>query len=208
MTEELTPFSQNDYEISEREILYQGTYRYARYHVRTRKFNGEWTPVYKREVLERPAAVAILPYDPILDQVVLIEEFRIGAISNPQSPWLLEIVAGLQKPSEKPEEVVRREAQEEAGCEILDIYPICEYFVTPGVCTEFIKIYCGRIDASETGGIHGLADEHEDIRAFSLSTEEAFTLVQEGKIKTSPAIIALQWLQLNREWLKQLWQTK
>lgn len=201
-------FTQNDYEIVKREVLYQGVFRMARYHIRYRLFDGGWSNTISREILERKSAAAVLPYDPILDQVVLIEQFRPGAIANPESPWLIEIVAGILEEEEKPAHVATREAREEAGCEVLDLYPICEYFVSPGGSNEYLWVFCGRIDASETGGIHGLAEENEDIRSLTLSADEAFMLLQEGKIKTSPAIVALQWLQLNREWLRQLWQTK
>lgn len=201
-------FTQNDYEIVKREVLYQGVFRMARYHLRYRLFNGGWSNTINREILERKSAAAVLPYDPILDQVVLIEQFRAGAISNPSSPWLTEIVAGILEEEEKPNSVAQREAKEEAGCEILDLYPICEYFVSPGGSNEYLWVFCGRIDATDIGGIHGLAEENEDIRSMTLSADEAFILLQEGKIKTSPAIVALQWLQLNREWLRQLWQTK
>ncbi|RDI38364.1 NUDIX domain-containing protein [Aquicella lusitana] len=208
MQNNLQSFSQNDYEIIRREVLYQGIFRLARYHVRHRTFNGEWSQPFTREVLERQPAAAILPYDPVLDQVVLIEQFRAGALANPSSPWLIEIVAGVLDADEKPDNVAKREAVEEAGCKILDIYPVCEYFVSPGGSNEYLHLYCGRIDASEAGGVHGLSEENEDIRAFTVSAEEAFILLQEGKINTPPAIISLQWLQLNREWLRQLWQTK
>jgi ADP-ribose pyrophosphatase len=208
MSEDITDFSHNDYEIVKRDTLYQGVFRLARYHVRHRKFNNTWTNTFTRELFERPSAAAILPYDPILDRVVLIEQFRTGAIANPQSPWILEVVAGLLDANEAPDEVAIREAEEEADCKILDIYPICEYFVSPGGSNEYLHLYCGRVDASNIGGIYGLENEQEDIRAFSLPFDEAYVLLQEGKIKTPPAIISLQWLQLNREWLKQLWQTK
>lgn len=206
--ERINTFTQNDYEIVKREVMYDGFFRMACYQLRYRLFNGGWSQVVKRELLERPSAVGILMYDPILDHVVLIEQFRPGSLSNPESPWLIEIVAGVLTPAENPREVVVREANEEAGCEVLDLYPICEYFVSPGGSNEYFWLFCGRIDASDTGGIHGLQDENEDIRTFTLSVDEALMMLQEGKIKTSPAIISLQWLQLNREWLKQLWQTK
>lgn len=208
MEEQITPFSQEDYEIIKREILYQGVFRLVRNTLRHRKFNGEWSNTFSREILERKSAVGILPYDPILDSVVLIEQFRAGALGHTHSPWLIEVVAGIYNAKEEPEDVAKRESMEEAGCQILDIYPICEYFVSPGGSNEYLHLYCGRIDASDAGGIHGLVDENEDIRAFVVSRDEAFALMQEGKIKTSPAIIALQWLQLNSEWLKQLWSTK
>lgn len=209
MADETTPFTQDDYEVVNREVPYEGVFRMARYHIRFRLYRGGFSETILREVMERHPAAGVLPYDPNTDQVVLIEQFRAGALSNPTSPWLLEIIAGSFNHNEKPKETAYREGQEEAGCEILDLYPICEYFVSPGACNEYFYLYCGRFDASTGGnGIYGLPEEHEDIRAFTISSEEAFTLLEEGKIKTSPAIIALQWLKLNRVWLKQLWQTK
>lgn len=208
MSEELESFTQNDYEVTQREVLYQGIFRMVRYHLRYRLFNGGFSPILSRELMERKSAAAVLPYDPVSDKVVLIEQFRPGAFANPTSPWLLEIVAGILDTDENPSQVAYREAREEANCEIMELYPVCEYFVSPGGSNEYLWIFCGRIDASHAGGIHGLAHENEDIRSHAFSADEAFTLLQEGKIKTSPAIIALQWLQLNREWLRQLWQTK
>jgi ADP-ribose pyrophosphatase len=201
-------FSKNDVEVLRRDIMYQGIFRLVQLQLRHRTFDGGWSNTFMREVLERKSATAILPYDPILEQVVLIEQFRAGALTNSQGPWLLEIVAGIYDEGDRPRDVAIREADEEAGCKILDIYPICEYFVSPGGATEALNLFIGRIDASEVGGVHGLEEENEDIRAFTLSVDEAFSLVQEGKIKTAPAIISLQWLQLNREWLRQLWQIK
>lgn len=198
----------NDYQILKREELYNGVFTLARYDIKHRKFGVGWTDVFSREILERKSAAAILPYDPFLDRVILIEQFRAGAHADPISPWLIETVAGIYNDGEDPAEVAKKEATEEAGCHILDIYPICEFFVSPGGSNEQLHLFCGRVDASDAGGIHGLQDEHEDIRAFALPAEEAFKMLQEGLIKTSPAIIGLQWLQLNRGWLKQSWRTK
>lgn len=208
MENSTSSFTQNDYEILQREELYKGVFTLARYHFRIRNFDNQQSPVFTREILERKSAAAVLPYDPLLDQVILIEQFRPGALANPQSPWLLEIVAGVYDINENPIDVAKREAVEEAGCKIMDIYPICGYFVSPGGSNEHLQLYCGRIDASNAGGIHGLVEEHENIRAFAVASDEAFHMLNAGKIQTSPAIIGLQWLQLNREWLKQLWQTK
>jgi len=202
------PFSQNDYEIIERELLYQGVYRLARYHIRQRLFNGQWSHAYTREVFERPSAAALLPYDPQRDEVILIEQFRAGAIANPESPWLTEIVAGVYGVNEKPDEVAKREAKEEAGCDVFALYPIHDYFVSAGGSNEYLHLFCGHVDTSAAGGVFGLEEENEDIRTQVLPADEAFKQLQQGKIKTAPAIIALQWLQLNREWLRQLWQKK
>jgi ADP-ribose pyrophosphatase len=207
--EKTNSFTHDDYEIVNREILYQGVFRLARYRLRFRLFKGGMSRVIKRELLERKPAASILPYDPQLDQVVLIEQFRVGAMANPPSPWLTEIVAGvIDEDHHNPIDVAIREAHEEAGCEILDLYPICEYFVSPGGTNEYLWVYCGRILINNLSGLCGLEEEDEDIRVLVLPLDEALTLLQEGKIKTAPAIISLQWLQLNREWLKQLWQIK
>lgn len=204
----ISSFTQHDCEIVARETLYTGFLSMARYHIRFKLFEGGWSNTIIRELLERKSAAGVLLYDPILDRVVLIEQFRPGSMHDPKSPWLIEVVAGVFNPNENPADVVTREAQEESGCEVLDLYPICEYFVSPGGSNEYFSLYCGRIDASNVGGIHGLKEENEDIRTFTLSADEAFILLQEGKIRTSPAIISLQWLQLNREWLRQLWLKK
>src|SRR3990167_1165220 len=95
MEEKFIPFSKDDYELIKREILYQGIFRLARYHLRHRTFNNTWSNTFSREILERKSAAALLPYDPVLDRIVLIEQFRAGAISHAQSPWLIEVVAGV-----------------------------------------------------------------------------------------------------------------
>ncbi len=192
------PFTQNDYEISQREVLYQGIFRLTRYHLRHRLFEGGWSDTMQREVLERYSAAAVLPYDPVLDRVILIEQFRPGSIADPESPWLIEIPAGILEKNEQPIEVAHREAIEEAGCDLRDLRLISEYFPSPGGSNEYIHIYCGKVDSKGIGGVHGLKHEQEDIRVLNLPTDEALQLLQSGKIKTSPAIIALLWLQLHR----------
>lgn len=204
----LTPFHEQDVVLLKKELLYQGVFTLVRQHIKHRQFKGEWSAPFTREILERKSAVGVLLYDPILDRVVLIEQFRAGALGRLTAPWLLEVVAGIYDEDEIPTQVAERETQEEAGSKILDLYPICEYFVSPGGSNEYLHLYCGRIDASQAGGIHGLAEEHEDIRAIVLSSNEAFAYLKDGHIKTSPAIISLLWLQLNREWLKTLWLKK
>jgi ADP-ribose pyrophosphatase len=198
-------FNHNDYEIIKREVLYEGVFRLVRYHIRTRQYDGEFSQVFTREMLERSSAAAVLPYDPYLDQVVLIEQFRPGALADPTSPWSTEIVAGVIETNEKPEDVALREAQEEAGCKIEALYHIIDFFPSPSCINECLYLYCGKIDASSVGGIYGVANEAENIRAYALPADEAFEKVRAGYVKTPPAIIALQWLQLNRHLLQALW---
>lgn len=192
-------------EIVEQRTCYQGFFRMEHYRLRHRRYDGDMSPLLSRELFERGHAAAVLPYDPVLDRIVLLEQFRIGALESPGGPWLLEIVAGIIEPGETAAEVVRREMEEEAGCTLLDLEPICEYLVSPGGTSERISLYCGRVDATGVGGIHGLAEEGEDIRVSSVSVEEALALLATGHINSASPIIALQWLQMNRSRLRRQW---
>jgi len=192
-------------EIVEQRECYRGFFRMEQYRLRHRRFDGSMSPWLTRELFERGHAAAVLPYDPVLDQVVLLEQFRIGALMAPGGPWLLEIVAGIIEPGETAAAVVQREMLEEAGCHLLALEPICDYLVSPGGTSERISLYCGRVDASGAGGIHGLAEEGEDIRVSAVSFAEAMALLASGRLNSASPIIALQWLQMNRGRLRQTW---
>jgi len=192
-------------EIVDKTVCYDGFFRLERYRLRHRLFSGAWSRVLTRELFERGHAAAVLPYDPALDAVVLVEQFRIGALEAPGSPWLLEIVAGIIDPGETPEEVVRREAVEEANCQIEALIHIYDYFVSPGGTSECISLFCGKVDATGAGGLYGLAAEEEDIRVTVVPFAEAIEQLHAGKINSAAPIIALQWLQLNHAQLRARW---
>lgn len=195
------------FEILDKAICYSGFFRMEKYRLRHEQFAGGWSPEITRECLERGHAVAVLPYDPETDQMVLVEQFRVGAMEFPGGPWLLEIVAGIiDHPGETTEEVARRETVEEAGCTLLDLVPICHYLVSPGGASESITLFCGRIDASTiTPGVRGVVAEHEDIRVQVVTRAEAMALLHTGRINSAAPIIALQWLELNRPALLERW---
>jgi len=192
-------------EILDKTVCYDGFFRLERYRLRHRLFSGAWSRVLTRELFERGHAAAVLPYDPALDAVVLVEQFRIGALEAPGSPWLLEIVAGIIDPGETPADVVRREAVEEANCQIQELVHICDYFVSPGGTSERISLFCGKVDAADAGGLYGLAAEEEDIRVLVVPFAEAIEQLHAGKINSAAPIIALQWLQLNHDQIRVRW---
>lgn len=192
-------------EIIAREIVYRGFFQLERYTLRHSLYAGGMSGVLVRELLERGHAAAVLPYDPVRDEVVLIEQFRIGALELPQGAWLREIVAGIIEPGETAEEVVLREAREEAGCEIEKLEFISRYLVSPGGSSEQISLYCGKVDSRHAGGLFGIAEEHEDIRATAVPSTEAMDLLHQGGIPSATPIIALQWLAANRERLRKEW---
>lgn len=196
----------HQFEVLDKVIGYSGFFRMEKYRLRHELFSGGWSPAITRECLERGHAVAVLPYDPERDQIVLLEQFRVGALDFPGGPWLLEIVAGIMdEPDETPEDVARRETVEEAGCELLDLVPICHYLVSPGGTSESITLFCGRVNADQVGGIRGMVDEHEDIRLHVVSRSEALDLLDSGRINSAAPIIALQWLKLNHPRLLERW---
>jgi len=194
-------------EIIEKTICYQGFFSIARLRLRHRKYDGEWSDILTREIFERGHAVAVLPYDPVRDELVLIEQFRVGALDFPADPWLIEIVAGIIDEGESAEGVAHREMAEEAGCEIEQLEHVCDYLVSPGGTTESTALFCGKVDTTGVGGIHGLIDENEDIKVSVVTFDEAVALLHSGRISSANPIIALQWLMLNRKRLRLQWQS-
>lgn len=194
-----------DVELFEKEIRYQGFFRIERYRLRHRLFNGQWSRAFTREIFERGHAAAVLPYDPIRDEVILIEQFRAGALDAPGGPWLFEIVAGMIEPGETAEDVVKRESVEEANCIVTDLIPLYDFLVSPGGTTERIALFCGRVDATHAGGIFGAQHEDEDIKVHVVSLDDALTMLRSGKLNSASAIIALQWLTLNRSQVRNTW---
>lgn len=199
-------FGRSDVEIITRERLYKGFFSLISYHFRHRLFSGGFSPVITREVLERGNAVALLPYDAVRDQVVLTEQIRIPAYDSSETPWLLEIVAGMIAPGESDEEVARREAMEEAGLTLGRIKPVINYLSSPGGTSERIAVMVGETDAGQAKGCHGLKEENEDILVRVVSREQAYQWVEEGIIDNAATVIALQWLELHHRRLKQEWK--
>ena len=199
------PLPSPNVDIVEVKTVYQGYFRMDRYRLRHRKFEGGWTDEMVREVFERGHAISVLLYDPERDAVVLIEQFRVGAVAAGHPPWLVEVVAGIIGPGETEEEVARRETQEEAGCLVTDILRMCDYLVSPGGTSESTTLFCGRVDAGSASGIHGLAHEHEDIRVLVMPADQAIALLDTNALDNAPAIIAISWLARHRDEVRRLW---
>jgi len=198
-------FTRDDVKIAQQDIVYDGFFKLRKLTLSHRKFDGSWSAELSRELMLRKEAAGVLLYDPQLDAIALVEQFRIGALEQGRSPWLFEIVAGLIEKDETAEEVARREAREEADCEITDIEAVLSYFSSPGGTNEYFHLFCGRADLCTAGGIHGLPEEHEDIRVHVVAYEGALQLLAAGALCNAQTIIAIQWLQLNRERLRQQW---
>ncbi|ELH3780183.1 ADP-ribose diphosphatase [Vibrio parahaemolyticus] len=197
-------FTSRDVEIISKESVFEGFFKMVKYRFKHKLFAGGWSDVVEREMFERGHAAAMLPYDPKTDQVVIIEQIRIGALEH-EHPWQLEIVAGMIDRAESAEEVIRREAEEEAGITVGRVASVTSYYPSSGGCSEKLDVFVGEVDASKAHGIHGLDYEDEDIRVHVLSREQAYQWVKDGIFENGASIIALQWLQLNHQELRSQW---
>jgi ADP-ribose pyrophosphatase len=183
--------------------------RYLRidtFRFRHRLFSGEWSAVRSYDVLRRGRAVAIILYDPDRDSVVLVEQFRLPALLAGSSPWQLEAAAGMIDTDETSEMVAVRETREETGLGLIgEPIVIQRYLPSAGGSDESVVLFCGRIDSALAAGVHGLPEEHEDIRVTVKTLAEIEAMLEAGAIESGHTLIALYWLLRHRDRLQQLW---
>lgn len=205
---DIQQFSQEDMEIVAEKTLYKGFFTLKQIQFKHKLFAGGESEIVTRELLIKGAASAVIAYDPKADSVVLVEQVRIGAAYHPEpmrSPWLFELIAGMVEKDEKPEEVALRESKEEAGITVKNLTHCLSVWDSPGGTVERLHLFVGKVDSSQAKGIHGLADENEDIRVHVVKREQAYQWMCEGKIDNGIAVIGLQWLQLNYAQLQKRW---
>ncbi len=190
-------FTRADVEIIRREELYKRFFRVEKVFLRHKLFDGGWGKEIGRELFVRGEAVAVVLYDPKLHQIALVEQFRVGAMDEANGPWCYEVVAGMLEEGESPEEVARRELQEEANLEPFAMEYICNYLSSPGGSDEKLHLFCGLCDLSNAGGVYGLPEEGEDIRVHVFAADQVFAELLNGKFNNAAALICLQWLQMN-----------
>lgn len=178
-------------DVIEKATRYRGYFQIDSYRLRHERFEGGMTDVMQREVFERGHAAAAVLYDPTAEMLVMIEQFRIGAHVAGWNPWMIEVVAGIIEAGETAEEVIQREAVEEANCEILDLIPLSLFQVSPGASTESIAMFCGRVDSRSATGVYGLDHEHEDIRVEAVPVNQVFEWLDDGRIVNATAMIGL-----------------
>ena len=194
----------HEVEVLRREECHRGFFNLTRFTLRHALYRGGWSEPMMRELMHRGSCVAVLPYDPVRDEVLLIEQFRIGALDQKDNPWLTEIIAGGIEAGESAEEVARREGMEEAGVRFNQLHRIGEFFSSPGGTSERVTVFVGEVGEPLTPGIYGLAEEQEDIRTLVVPFEEAFNGVESGRVDSLMPALALLWLSQHRERLRLL----
>ena len=198
-------YNRSDVEIIEDECLYKGFFEMRKLTLKHKKFNGEWSGSMTREMMVRDDAVCVFLFDPIEDKVLLIEQFR-PAVLKSESPWLLELVAGMVEEGEEDEDVARREALEEANVTIKRLEYLFKYTPSPGGLVEYLRMFVGEFDSStiDTTQTHGLEDENEDIKLHLFSSDDAIALLK-NDVENASTMMGLQWFALNHVDLKKRW---
>lgn len=204
----INQFNESDVKITSIEPVFDGFFKIHAYKFNHALFAGGMSQTVRREILERGHAVAVLPYDPSTDNVLLIEQIRIGALATKDSPWLLECIAGMAEGSTDYEKVVRKEAKEEAGLELQELEFMTSYLSSPGGTTERLYLYLAKTDLSKAGGIYGLDNEDEDIKVHVMPYDEAIARLNSGEIDNAATVISLQWLALNKARILEQWQAE
>jgi ADP-ribose pyrophosphatase len=201
----LTTFERKDLQILSRELQWQGYFKMVKFTFKHKLFAGGVSQPITRELFERGHAVVVIPYDPMTDQLILIEQIRVGAFDHDMSPWMIELVAGIIEEGEAPIDVAKRETYEETGLETLQCQKIMSYLSSPGGMSERIDLYVAQVNAGDIAQLAGLAEEGEDIRVFAMDRELAYQAIAQGKITNGASIIGIQWLALNHQRIKQEW---
>ena len=199
-----------DVQIESEQRVWSGRFPLDVFRFRNRRFDGAMSGVRTWETWRRGKAVALLPYDPVADAVVLIDQFRFPAFVAGIDPVLVELPAGLMEDGEDPEPAIHREMQEEMAMSADRLVRIGGYMLTAGGADEFCELYAGRVTAPATGpdgvaGHAGEASEDEDIRVRVWPAAKAIEAALDGQFTNSITAIGLMWLAARRDWLRQQW---
>lgn len=192
---EQATYNNKNFEIQSRECLYQGFIQIEKVALRHRLFNQtEYTTIIQRELIRRKEAAGVLIYNDQFQRFALIEQFRVGAIDDPVSPWQLEIIAGVLDGDESPEVCIRRESLEESGCELDQLQHLYSFYPSAGACDEIFHLYAAEANLPEKGGVFGMPDEGENIQLHIIEYHQLAALLSSQRLRNAPVIMALQWL--------------
>lgn len=207
MGEAAPNFSGDDVRIASQESYRAGFFELRRYELSYRLVAGGWSQFLPAECLIHDGTVAVLPYDPYADKVVLIERFRVGALDELAGPWQLELPSGMfDADGLSAQDRAFIEAETVAKLSLMDVECVCRYLSSPGFTNEKVFLYCGGVVFESTDAEHWGAGLRDEVSCHLMDRSEAFSALQEGYINNAVTIIALQWLQLNFERLREKWR--
>jgi len=178
--------------------LLAGAFRpYERFRLTLTHSDGS-RAVQQRDIVRGGTVVGVLAYDPGRDAVVLIRQFRLPAHLATGRGEMVEVVAGIVEKDEEPEATALRECAEEIGVVPRRLIPMVRFLPTPGVTDELVILYLGLVDAADVPERAGAPEEGEATFPFVVPAAEALNAMETGAFSNGLAIIALQWLALNR----------
>lgn len=191
-------------EVERVDRVYANYFALNEYRLRHERFDGSMTQTLERAVFIATDAALVLPYDPVRDRVMLVEQLRMGPLArHDPSVWQLEPIAGRVDPGETPQDAAHREAREEAALSLDTLESVAEVYATPGDSTEFFYIYVGLADLPDKAtGVHGLDSENEDIRSHLMSFDALMDMVDTMQAVNAPLVIAAYWLARHRDRLR------
>ncbi|SLN14303.1 NUDIX domain-containing protein [Pseudooctadecabacter jejudonensis] len=194
----------DDVQVIEARKAYSGFFTVQEMDLAFRRFDGSMSEPVSRSVFVGVDCAIVLPYDPVRDRVMVVEQFRPGAyMRGDPNPWTVEPIAGRIDPGEGPEEAARREAREEAGVDVRALHTVSAAYPSPGTTTEHFFVYVGECDLPDVAAhIGGLEDEAEDIRSHVMEWDEFDQGLSSGRFNLLPLLVAGHWLARNRERLK------
>lgn len=199
MTEEKKPEAR----ITSRERVYDGFFKMEELTIEMDKHDGG-TQTIKRLNFERGNAVGILPYDPVTDEVLLINEMRPGMLAAGEYPFSDSLPAGMIDKGETAVQAAERELEEETGVKLNNPRVINPgAFVSSGGTSEKIALVFGTVDMKQAGGVHGEAAEGESIKTVVISADEFIARAEDGRLRDMKSLASAFWLALHRDELRQ-----
>ncbi|MBF9042285.1 NUDIX domain-containing protein [Rhodobacterales bacterium HKCCE4037] len=168
------------------------------------RFDGGTNGPLRRSVFRVADAVTLIPYDPVRDRIMLVQQFRFGAYAHGDAnPWLLEPIAGMIDAGETPEVAARREAREEAKLDLGALHFVARYYPSPGGLAQVLFSYLGIADLpDEAAGVGGHVAENEDILSHIVPYDLARQMLAEGDMADAAQIVTMQYLMLHRDRLR------
>jgi len=196
--------SSTDVVVHTRDTAYAGFFNVVEATLQFPTFGGGLSAPVHRAIFQMADAVTVVPYDPVRDRVLLIEQFRAAPFMRGDAdPWMMEPIAGRVDAAEGYETAVRREAEEEAGLTLRALHQVARQYPSPGAVTEFLVSYVGICDLpDDVVGVGGLSSEAEDIRSHIFDFEVALEMADAGAFRATPLLMTLYWLARHRDRLR------
>ncbi len=137
-----------------------------------------------REIVGHPGSVVLVP---LLGngRVLLVRQYRHAAR---QSLW--ELPAGTLEPREKPRHAAARELAEETGFRARSLKLLCEFFPSPGIMSEKMRLFVARGLARASAN----PDPDELIRVRDFTRTKLRRMIRTGRIRDGKTLVGLLWV--------------